>query len=601
MKEGLRHGLLAVAVGAIVFLTNLGGVRLWDRDEPRNAGCAAEMLARGDWVVPVFNAELRAHKPVLPYWLMMASYSVFGVNEFAARFGSALCGLATVLATYAIGRRLFNAQAGLWAAVVLASTLMFGVAARAATPDAPLIFCITAALLVYVYAAFPASTSADTEPTPAERYRSYYPQSRWTLVLMYGLMGLAMLAKGPVGLVIPMAIVGMFLLIMRLPERTETAAGKRSLLARALGLLRPFAPGHFLRTAWSMKPLTALVVALAVALPWYVWVGVRTQGAFLEEFFFTHNFGRAMQSMEGHRGPFFYYLVALFVGFTPWSVFFGSVGYDAALRIRRREPRRPALIFLCCWVGVFLGVFSMAQTKLPNYITPAYPAAALIVGAFVERWTASALRISSAGPRGALRVYALVGLGLIVGLGIAAHVVLPGEEWVAAVGLIPLAGATAALVLLRRRGARAAATAFAVSAVLFTTTAFALVAQRVDRHQPSGRMLAAIHHHSATDTPAIVAYGCQEPSWIYYAKQPIPLIHGEQATEVLDFLSQGPDRFVITSDDHYARIRDRLPDDVVLLAQDRYFLRTNKTLMVLGRAGAVVADRRAAQTGNLIQ
>src|SRR5947209_822738 len=95
------------AIAAFVVLTNLGGPRLWDRDEPRNAGCAWEMLERHDWVVPRFNAELRTHKPVLLYWGIMSAYFIFGINEFAARLPSALCAIGTVLCTYRMGRRLF--------------------------------------------------------------------------------------------------------------------------------------------------------------------------------------------------------------------------------------------------------------------------------------------------------------------------------------------------------------------------------------------------------------------------------------------------------------------------------------------------------------
>src|SRR6185369_15740923 len=91
MKERLKQAGLVVAIAAVVMLTNLGGPRLWDRDEPRNAGCALEILRRGDWVVPTFNAELRTHKPVLLYWCIMSSYLALGVNEFAARLPSALC------------------------------------------------------------------------------------------------------------------------------------------------------------------------------------------------------------------------------------------------------------------------------------------------------------------------------------------------------------------------------------------------------------------------------------------------------------------------------------------------------------------------------
>src|SRR5207237_5620389 len=93
----LKQAALVAAVAALVTLTNLGGARLWDRDEPRNAGCAREMLARGDWVVPVFNGELRTHKPVLLYWCIMASYGALGVTEFAARLPSALCAIGSVV------------------------------------------------------------------------------------------------------------------------------------------------------------------------------------------------------------------------------------------------------------------------------------------------------------------------------------------------------------------------------------------------------------------------------------------------------------------------------------------------------------------------
>jgi 4-amino-4-deoxy-L-arabinose transferase-like glycosyltransferase len=69
---------------------NLGVPRLWDEDEPRNASCAREMMERGDWITPTFNGQLRTDKPILLYWLMRGSYTVFGPTEFAARFWSAV-------------------------------------------------------------------------------------------------------------------------------------------------------------------------------------------------------------------------------------------------------------------------------------------------------------------------------------------------------------------------------------------------------------------------------------------------------------------------------------------------------------------------------
>ena len=111
--------LLALIAGT-VFFTNLGVPALWDIDEPRNAVCAREMLDNNDWVVPTFNGELRAHKPILLYWLMMGSYSAFGVTEFAARFCSAALSIGTVLLVYHVARRLFNARTAFLSALALA-------------------------------------------------------------------------------------------------------------------------------------------------------------------------------------------------------------------------------------------------------------------------------------------------------------------------------------------------------------------------------------------------------------------------------------------------------------------------------------------------
>ena len=133
MRSIARDLAILALVGGVVLFSNLGGPRLWDRDEPRNAGCALEMRERGDWITPWFNDELRSHKPVLLYWLIMSAYAVFGVSEFSARFWSAALGLGSVWLTYAMGRRLFSPRVGLWAGVILCSTLMFDVAARAAT------------------------------------------------------------------------------------------------------------------------------------------------------------------------------------------------------------------------------------------------------------------------------------------------------------------------------------------------------------------------------------------------------------------------------------------------------------------------------------
>ncbi len=133
MKRVIVDLLLIVCLAGVVFFTNLGKAQFWDRDEPRNAGCAAEMMQRGDLVVPIFNDELRHQKPVLLYWLMIGAFQVFGFSEFAARIPSAVLAIGSVLATWGIARRLAGANVAVWSAVILSTSLMFDVAARCDT------------------------------------------------------------------------------------------------------------------------------------------------------------------------------------------------------------------------------------------------------------------------------------------------------------------------------------------------------------------------------------------------------------------------------------------------------------------------------------
>lgn len=591
MRQSLRHQAIIVIIAGLVLFTNLGGPRLWDRDEPRNAGCAAEMFQRGDWVVPVFNAELRAHKPVLLYWLIMSAYTVFGVNEFSARFWSAVLAMGTALATYHIGRRFFNARVGLWAGIILATSLMFDVAGRAATPDSVLIFFSTLALTVYVLAAIrPEST--------------HFPASWTVIALMYAIMGMAVLAKGPAGVVLPTAVIGMYLLIVRLPASSDATTHDRW-CDRVLRLLRPFAPMHFLRTCWFMRPLTAIAIVSAVALPWYIWVGFRTEGEFLREFFLEHNVGRASRAMEGHSGSLLFYPVAILIGFFPWSVFAGPTLIGVVSRIRRHDPWYPGYVFASCWISVYVGLFSLAQTKLPSYVTPCYPALALLTACFMYHWTRGEAVASRLWPRLSFASLALVGVGMIIALPLVASRYFPGEGWLGMAGLIPLIGAVLGLVFFETDRVRSAGIAFGVMSVALTTFLFGFAINRVDRHQQNDVLLAAIEQNSPN--PHVGAFGCLEPTWVYYGGRPIDELtlsasnrtstdRGEWKPKprpsAADFFCNGEDRFIITTDHHWEQLRPTLPTEAIVLAECPLFLKDDRLLLIGARSPAPqTADR----------
>src|SRR5262245_61230660 len=542
----LKQAGLVAAVAALVMLTNLGGPRLWDRDEPRNAGCAREMLQRGDWVVPTFNARLRYYKPVFMYWCMMTAYLGLGVTEFAARLPSALAAIASTVLVYFMGRRLFGPRAGVWAGVALASSLMFVVAGRAATPDALLVFACTLALTIYVFGTFRPrfETTPDDAPPTLVTPGCYFPQHWPTVVAMYAAMGLAFLTKGPVGLVLPTAIIGMFLLIVRLPAQTGSDRSPVAWLRRCLA---PFQPLHFLATCWQMRPLTAIFAASVVAVPWFLAVGLATDGEFLRGFFLEDHVGRVTTSLENHRGSMLYYPVAMLLGFFPWSVFALPLAIDTVLNLRRRETFHAGYLFAACWVGVWVVLFSIPQTKLPSYVTPCYPALALLVGNYVDRWTRRSAAVAGGWLWASFGCLSLAGLAITIGVPLAAKEYVPGEEWSGLIGLTPLAGGAACLGLAAARNLRAAAGVFAATAVTFVTLVFAIGAQRIDRHQSSQVVLAAIRANSRQ--PVVASYKILEPTWVFYLEQPIVELQASPQTDVkqdlASFLHHSPESFVI--------------------------------------------------------
>jgi 4-amino-4-deoxy-L-arabinose transferase-like glycosyltransferase len=374
--------MLAVLIGW-QFFNLLGSAPLWDRDEPRNAGCSLEMLARHDWIVPTFNQELRGHKPVLLYWAQMLSLSWLGPHAWGARLPSALFGALAVVAIGWLGSGLRHAATGWWSAAAMATCLSVVIAARAGTPDAPLLACTTAGI---------ASLAL---------YRTSNDRRLWWLG--YLSLGGAVLAKGPVGLILPAGCLVLWSGWHPSPARADI---DRRRWPRALS------PSHWWQaTQWLNLPL-GLVVVLAVALPWFIWVGLRTDGAFLREFFLEHHLGRATRVMEGHRGGWWYYPAMLLVGTFPWSLMLIPIGLWVHQQFPQPLPSSPAtdgprppgrrdaaaeaaLITLgLAWLVVYIAAFSLARTKLPSYITPAYPGAALLIGATLSDWSSGQWRIN---------------------------------------------------------------------------------------------------------------------------------------------------------------------------------------------------------------
>lgn len=608
MRREVRDQLCVVLAAFVVFFTLLGTPYLWDEDEPKNAECAREMLEAGNWSVPQFNYALRTDKPILLYWLMLLSYKVFGVTEFAARFWSATLAVGTSLLTYHLGRLLYRREVGLWAGLAIATCLMFGVSGRAATPDSTLIFCITLTLYLFVRFGGVANTETKNVATAG-------PLSRGGYLAVYGAMGMAVLAKGPVGVVLPGGIIGLFLLCRTQQNAPTTSKDlvETKWHRRALQqITQTLAVRRIVGVARSLRPLTAIAVVALVALPWYVTVGIKTDGEWLIGFLGKHNVARFTGAMEGHSGPIFYYLIAVLIGFFPWSCLMpiGIYRLVRRLALGTTNSDRSADTFLACWAGLYLGFFSLASTKLPSYVLPCYPALALLTGKLIDEWVRSPSQVPKLWFRMALYTPALVGAVLVVALPIMASYILPGEQWLGALGVSLILG-TIALVRFANRSAAdtngiaspfaaRVPAAFAVMAVFFTTSLVAVAAGRISLHTTSPQIVRAAHELAGPNAP-LIGFRHNEPTLIFYARSHIPTVY--DAEQLYEALARTPNACIVTRDEHLgdlAAALESVPD--IPLRRPRFLRRHGEIVLALPTAAAVATAAKisnGAASGDL--
>ena len=344
------HLLLILGFVWILFFLDLGGLGLVGPDEPRYAQVAREMVLSGDFVTPRYFGEPWLEKPVLYYWLAAASYRLLGVNEFAARLPSALAAVLGVFCVYLVGRQREGPLEGLYSCLILAASILYFSLARAASTD----MVFSAAMAVAWTALFlllfgdkglwRGSSASGSQPG--------------LLLTFYAFLGLATLAKGPAGLVLPLVSLAVFLGV----------TGRLSLAAR-------------------FRPVTGALVLLAVVLPWYGLCTLANGWGFVEEFLIRHNLERFFTDRYEHPQPFWFFPAVALIGFFPWSLQL----IPSARGLFRHGDRWRSLagardLFLWLWLLTPLVVFSLSRSKLPGYLLPAAPAMALLIGHQARLW-----------------------------------------------------------------------------------------------------------------------------------------------------------------------------------------------------------------------
>ncbi len=340
----------------IQFFHQLGGLGLVGPDEPRYAKVAKEMLDSGDYITPRLSGQPWFEKPILYYWLTVLAYRVLGISEFSARLPSALAGTLGVLAVFFLGVYRKNGRLGFLSAAILSTCVLYFSLARAASVDMLLTATLAVAWSSVLVVLVPEiGRETKEKPPPLSRVP---PVHLW---LFYSSLALSVLAKGPVGLVLVLSSVFLFLTV-----------------TRQLHLLR------------RMRFAFGLVLFSIITLPWY-WLCYRANGyVFVEEFLVKHNLERFSTERFQHLQPFWFYLAVLFVGFLPWIFQIGSAARRfLGSRSERISPERSLNLYLWLWVIIPLIFFSSSKSKLPAYLLPVAPAIALLTAIEFERFLGS--------------------------------------------------------------------------------------------------------------------------------------------------------------------------------------------------------------------
>ncbi len=578
MTTSLRDQAILIALCLMVFLPNLGVTHLWEEDEAYFGRTAQEMMHRHNLVVPYFNGEISLHKPALMYWVMIAGFQLFGENEFAARFGSTLFGIGSVLLTYHLGGRLFSPRAGFWSGLALATCLHFSIVSRSALADPELIFFCTIPLLIFVWGTRLSRSKAAMLPVDAAHPVRGNELSWAGWAGAYAAMGAAVLTKGPVGFLLPIASMGLFLLLSQAGELGDAPASWVGRFGR--WFLRLVHPVTFVRTVWSMRPLTGLLMLALVALPWYAAVGYQTNGEWPRGFLLVHNVGRFASRFESHGGGPLFYIVAICIGTFPWSIWHSQSLYRAWTGIQPGSLDRPAYQLLLAWIGIWIAAFTLAGTKLPHYVLPAYPALALLFGAFVEGWVSRSAETNRRWLQASWGILCVVGVGILIVMPLVAQRYAPGEEVLGLIGLLPLCGGLWGYWATENERRHQAAMILSGVAVLFPLAVMAWGAVRIDRHQKSHVVAGWLQELAPGAQPRLATMGCFEASLAYYCDNTIRKVSDSDVAEL--FAPGMTNAFLITTDRRLAKSPQPLPAGVVVLRETPRFLRP-EMLLLIGR------------------
>lgn len=504
----LRVGIFSLVflISCLIIFSHLGRFPLFNPDEALYAEPAREMLDTGEYITTLLNYDVRFTKPPLVIWGMAVSYLIFGVNEFAARFIGACCGVLLIASTYLFTEKYLDQKQAVVASLTLATAPLFVGTAREAITDMPLSLFMAGAMMSFFLA--------------NKEKNSFWAYSAWFLT------GLAVMTKGPVGLLLPLIILGVY---------------------------------HFLTRQWTnvfntYKVVPGLFIVALIALPWFVLEIYLTKGAYFHEFIMKENIARFTSNVDSHKAPFWYHLAAVMGGYFPWSLILPAALWSAVCplkgpvstiltRASRLSDQEKLILYCLLWSIITVGFFSLSVSKLLPYTVPAFPAIAILVAWQLTRWVEERKRL-----------YIFVPLFLlIVSLGTAFSL----SPWIAT----KLRDAPPELPKLLQH-----LIAFNLTGVFITTALVAFVRFRVAFIVFAATLITCygyfgprlllslseqwegplpdLARYAAVSPLPIIVYDMRKPSIPFYTHRKVLLPGGQQPLEEL--LAQTPRAYVLT-------------------------------------------------------
>ena len=495
----LRAVAVLAAVALAAFLPGFFQIPPVDRDEARFAQATKQMIETGDYVDIRFQDETRYKKPVGIYWLQAAvveAAEAVGVPRARLRIGlyripSLVGAIGAVALTYWAGLAFVSRRAAFLAGLMMASSILLGVEARLAKTDAMLLLTAVAAL-----GAMARAYLAEQGERPTNTHPIVIAATFWSAI------GVGILLKGPVIIM----VVGFAAVAL-------------------IGIDRS------VDWVWRLRPIVGALGALALVMPWFIAIFIRSDGSFFIDAIGEDLFAKVTSAQETHGMPPGFYFVAFWLTFFPGAMLAGL----AAPAIWRARGE-PGCKFLLAWIVPFWIVLELVPTKLPHYVLPLYPALAILIAGVVDSHALSRDRWLMRGTMWWFILSVAVALALIaLQIGIGQRLGLLAWPFAAAAVVFSLF----AWQLYRIDGAEASLLRAAAASIMLSFAAYGATFPAIASLFPSVGLANYVRGANCPD-PGVVTAGFHEPSLVFLAGTDI---HQGMGSTAADFLNGGPCRF----------------------------------------------------------